>query len=137
MYFLCDFFKGDYEFILLFVVDGDMLIFGLFIGDNWLVVNVLGVVCVFDVCIGVLCWYWDLVECIVEVGNLDVEFYFIWDGVVNVWGVFLVDVVWYLIFIFIGLVSLDLYGGECFGDNYWVNLLVVLDIVIGKLVWVC
>lgn len=40
-----------------------------------------------------------------------------------------------LIFFFILSVSLDFYGGECVGDNFYMNFVVVFKGEMGELVW--
>ena len=51
--------KGDYEFTSPPVVDGDTLILGSSIGDNYSAANALGVVRAFDARTGALRWHWN------------------------------------------------------------------------------
>lgn len=127
--------KGDYEFTSPPAVDGDTLILGSSIGDNWSAANALGVVRAFDARTGALRWHWDPVERTAEAGNPDAKPYPTWDGAANAWGVFSVDAARHLVFIPTGSASPDPYGGERPGDNHWANSLVALDTATGKLVW--
>ncbi|WP_017460744.1 pyrroloquinoline quinone-dependent dehydrogenase [Dyella ginsengisoli] len=127
--------KGDYEFTSPPAVDGDTLILGSSIGDNWSAANALGVVRAFDARTGALRWHWDPVERTAEAGDPEAKPYPTWDGAANAWGVFSVDAARHLVFIPTGSASPDPYGGERPGDNHWANSLVALDTATGKLVW--
>lgn len=132
---LRDSFKGDYEFTSPPVLDGDTLILGSSIGDNYSAANALGVVRAFDARTGAPRWHWDPVERTAEAGDPDDEPYPTWDGAANAWGVLSVDAARHLVFIPTGSASPDPYGGERPGDNHWANSLVALDTATGKLVW--
>ncbi|MGA0588425.1 pyrroloquinoline quinone-dependent dehydrogenase [Dyella sp. KRB-257] len=127
--------KGDYEFTSPPAIDGDTVILGSSIGDNYSAANALGVVRAFDARTGAPRWHWDPVERTAEAGDPDAEPYPTWDGAANAWGVFSVDTARHLVFIPTGSASPDPYGGERPGDNRWANSLVALDTATGKLVW--
>lgn len=132
---LRDSYKGDYEFTSPPVLDGDTLILGSSIGDNYSAANALGVVRAFDARTGAARWHWDPVERTADAGDPDAEPYPTWNGAANAWGVFSVDAARHLVFIPTGSASPDPYGGERPGDNHWANSLVALDTATGKLVW--
>ncbi|MBU6248067.1 MAG: pyrroloquinoline quinone-dependent dehydrogenase [Xanthomonadaceae bacterium] len=127
--------KGDYEFTSPPVVDGDTLILGSSIGDNYSAANALGVVRAFDARSGALRWHWNPIEHTAEAGDPEARPYPTWDGAANAWGVFSVDPARHLVFIPTGSASPDPYGGERPGDNRWANSLVALDTATGKRVW--
>lgn len=131
---LRDSYKGDYEFTSPPAIDGDTLILGSSIGDNYSAANALGVVRAFDARTGAPRWHWSPIEHTPETGG-DATPYPTWDGAANAWGVFSVDPARHLVFIPTGSASPDPYGGERAGDNRWANSLVALDTRTGQLVW--
>lgn len=126
---------SDYAFTSPPALDGDTLILGSSIGDNYSAANAMGVVRAFDARTGALRWHWDPIERTAEAGDPNATPYPTWDGAANAWGVLSVDTVRHLVFIPTGSASPDPYGGERPGDNRWANSLVALDTRTGQLVW--
>ncbi|HET6432833.1 pyrroloquinoline quinone-dependent dehydrogenase [Dyella sp.] len=132
---LRDSYKGDYEFTSPPVIDGDTLILGSSIGDNYSAANALGVVRAFDARSGAARWHWNPMQGTPDAGDGDATPYPTSNGAANAWGVLSVDATRHLVFIPTGSASPDPYGGERAGDNHWANSLVALDTATGKIVW--
>lgn len=102
---------GMYEFILLLIIiDKIIVIVGVVI-DNFFICELLGVICGFDVNIGKLLWVFDL-----GVKDLNVilsdEYYFMFN-LLNLWVFVVYDVKLDLVYLLMGVIILDIWGGNC------------------------
>lgn len=97
---------------------------------------VLGYIWVFDVRIGEMVWIFYI---ILKFGEFGYESWLVevykWMGGVNFWVGFSLDEEWGIVFVFIGLVFYDFYGGDREGENFFVNFLIVFNVEIGECIW--
>lgn len=125
---------GYYQQIFILLVVGNVVVVGGCVVDNYFIGELLGVVCVFDVYIGKLVWVWDLGNLVLIGVLLEGQIYMC--GMLNVWLVMFYDVKLNLIYLFIGNVMLDFFGGECIVlDDKYSFFIVVVDVIIGQVCW--
>lgn len=125
---------GLYELILLLIIIDKIIVMVGLVIDNFLICEMFGVICGFDVNIGELLWVFDFGVKDLNVILFD-EYIFIFN-LLNFWVLVVYDVKLDLVYLLMGVIMLDIWGGNCILEQErYVSLILVLNVIIGKLVW--
>lgn len=120
--------------ILLLVIVCGVIVIGYQVLDGQCCDVLLGVIQVYDVIIGKLCWVWDMDQ--FECSGLLLYGQIYMCGMLNMWIMVIGDEVLGLVYLLLGNFVGDYWSGLCIeSQNWYLILLVVFDVVIGKLVW--
>lgn len=131
---MLDIMLGLYELmLLLIIIDKIIVIVGL-VMDNFFICEMFGVICGFDVNSGKFMWVFDLGVKDLNVILVD-EYVFIFN-LLNFWVFVVYDVKLDLVYLLMGVIMLDIWGGNCMLEQEcYVSFILVLNVIIGKLVW--